>query len=100
MFTTAEVLLSSLLSGIVLFGSTPAVFVIVVGAGGAVPVIVIVAFWPWFTAPPSHVTVEPATPQTNRLEPVAPMPVMPAGTVSTTRTLVAFAVPMLLTVSV
>src|SRR5262245_39862235 len=98
--TVAEVLFSSSLSAIALSGSTTAVFVSVPPDGGAVPVIVMVAFWPSLTAPPVQVTVEPVTEQPNRLEPFALMPVMPAGTVSTTLTPVAFAAPLLFTVSV
>src|SRR5262245_4730487 len=99
-FTSAEVLFNSLPSTIPLSGSTTAVLVIVPVARGDVALMVMVAFDPWFTAPPVHVTVWPATPQTKRLVPVAPMAVRPAGTVSTTLMSVAGAVPMLLTVSV
>src|SRR4051794_12251587 len=98
--TSAEVLLSSFGSAIVLSGSTAAVFVIVPLISGAVPVIVIVAFWPWLTAPPVQVTVLASHEHAKRLEPVAPVIETPAGTVSTTLTPVAFAAPVLLTVSV
>src|SRR5262245_10539076 len=87
--TTAEVLLSSLLSAIALSGSTTAVFVIGPAAAGDVALIVIVAFAPALTAPPVQVTVGAATPQTKRLVPLAVMPVTPAGRVSTTLTSVA-----------
>ena len=81
-------------------GSTTAVFVMVptvaarrrVDRDGGVGALV--------TAPPVQVTVWPATPQTNRLVPLALMLVRPAGTVSTTLTPVALAVPALLTVRV
>jgi len=98
-FTADDVLLSSFASSIVSLGSTTAVFVRVPLAG-LVPVIVIVAFDPALTAPPSHVTVVPATAHVKRLVPEADTPVMAAGTVSTTRTFVAFADPMLFTVRV
>ena len=57
--TVADVLLSSLDSAIVLSGSTTAVFVIWVGGdvAGEIALILIVAFWPWFTAPPMQMTV-------------------------------------------
>ena len=56
-----------------------------------VALMVIVALDPWLTAPPSQVTVWPATPQTNRLVPLAVMPVSTCRTVSTTFTPVALA---------
>src|SRR5579872_2602839 len=98
--TSADVLLSSLDSGMVLSGSTTAVLVIDPAVDGDVALMVIVAFAPAFTAPPVHVTVRPETLQLNRLVPVALTAVSPLGTVSTTFTFVAFAVPMLFTVSV
>ena len=99
-FTRAEVLLSSFVSAMASSGSTTAVFVMVPTVAGDVALIVMLALEPWFTAPPVQVTVWPATPQTKRLVPLALMLVRPAGTVSTTLTPVAFAVPELLTVRV
>src|SRR3989337_333877 len=65
----AEVLLRSLLSGIVLFGSTTAVLAMFPGVGGAVALMGIVALEPWLTAPPSQVIVTgvPLEVQTKRL---------------------------------
>src|SRR5262249_59403988 len=81
--TSADVLFSSLLSGIVLSGSTAAVFVMVPVVAGAVALIVIVAFEPWLTAPPVQVTVCATTPHVNRLVPDAVNGGRPAATVST-----------------
>ena len=67
------------------------------------PLIVIVPFCPWLTAPPVQVTVicvVPAFEHVKRLVVFSVTPVMPVGSVSTTLMPVAFAVPMLLTVSV
>src|SRR5262245_61394970 len=64
--TSADVLFSSSLSGIVLSGSTDAVLVIVPIVGGDVALIVIVAFEPWLTAPPMQVTVCATTPHVKR----------------------------------
>lgn len=98
--TVADVLLSSLLSAIVLLGATTAVLARLPVVAGAVALMVIVAFAPWLTAPPSQVMVTglPADAQTNRLVPLADTKPTPAGRVSTTRTFVALAVPVLLTV--
>src|SRR4051794_6114946 len=103
-FTWAEVLFSSFDSMIVLSGSTTAVFVIVAAVGGAIALIVIVPFWPAFTAPPLQVTVigVPLDPQLKRLVVLNGNEgrVTPLGSVSTTLMFEAFALPMLLTVSV
>ena len=74
------------------------------GAGGEVALIVIVAFEPWFTAPPVQTVtgLGAATAACRRTGWSAGAETMsrPAGTVSTTLTPVALAVPMLLTVRV
>ena len=67
--------------------------------------ILIVAFWPLLTAPPSQTTVMgvPLDVQANRLvvsNGVVAASVTPAGSVSTTRTFAVFADPTLLTVRV
>src|SRR3954451_18871450 len=98
--TAAEVLFSSFVSGIVLSGSTTAVFVRVVALDGAVTLIVIVPFWPALTAPPVHVTVPATLLHVNRLVVVVELNKTPNGKVSTTLMPVAFAVPMLFTVRV
>ncbi len=59
-----------------------------------------VAFAPALTAPPSQVTVGAAYTQLKRLVPDALPNATPAGRLSTTRTFAALAVPVLLTVSV
>src|SRR3954451_14648710 len=84
--TAAEVLFSSFVSGIVLSGSTTAVFVSDAAVGGESTVIEIVAFWPALTAPPVHVTVPRTLPHVNRLDWVVDTNVTPAGRVSTTLT--------------
>ena len=99
-FTRAEVLFRSLISRMVLSGSTTALLVIVPGAAGEVALMVMVALLPWLTRPPVQVTVWPTTPQVKRLVPLAVMPVRPAGTVSTTVTPEVGRVPMLFTVRV
>jgi hypothetical protein len=98
----ADVLLRSLLSGIVWFGSTTAVFVIDPVTAGDVALIVMVPLDPAFTRPPSQSTVtgEPEEVQTNRLFPLAETSPTPAGRVSTTRMPVALTEPLLLTVRV
>src|SRR5262245_6634105 len=94
-------LLNSFSSSIAFVGSTTAEFVIDPGAAGAIPVIVIVAFAPAFTRPPVQFTTGSATEQVKRLVvEIVIGPVTPAGRVSTTRTLFAFAPPWLFTTSV
>src|SRR5262245_6649033 len=102
-FTTAEVLLSSFPSAMLLSGSTLAVFVRLFGAAGAVTLIVIVAFWPALTAPPVQTTVTgpgvgTAGEHVNRLVGVAETKATFGGRVSTTLIPVAWTVPRLLTV--
>jgi hypothetical protein len=96
-------LLRQLLSGMMQFGFTIAVSVIVAGDGtlaGAVTLRVIVAFAPAFTAPPVHDTTRPDVLQLKRLLVVVETQVTPAGSVSWSAIFVAFAVPVLLTVRV
>ncbi len=81
-------------------GSTWAVSVIGPAEPGAVVLMVIVPLPPALIAPPVHLTVGLLNEQVKRLVPDALPKVTPAGRVSSTSTPVAFAAPMLLTVTV
>jgi hypothetical protein len=98
--TVADVLFSSLVSGIALSGSTTAVLVSGPVAG-AVTFNRIDAFWPALTEPPVQVTTTVATPDVvhvKRLVVSAEVRTTPVGRVSRTTTLSAWAPPRLLTV--